>query len=507
MSLKLEQWLALAFFGLSVVFVGAVSLGFYTELQLATVQRVQNQLLSINMLKKRLIEQHLRESSTKLSAPPSPTAIPPALMADLEDIVTERTGMGTTGESYLVDEQGNMMTESRFFPDQVPGRITVDTDGVRFAQAGRVGVSRYLDYRGVPIIGAYQAVGAPRLSWVILTEIDAAEALQPVVILRNRFFALSLLLLLVSGGVSVGLGKQLSRPIRALQHDIITLSQGELPPRQFASSRVKEIKNISGSLNELIQSLSRTAYFAQRIGEGDFQAAYTPLGARDELGQALLKMRDQLLQFNEQKEQSERATRRRLVDTQEAERERMARDIHDGVGPLLTTAKLKLSLLPESRLQQEIQQLLGEVIHELRRISLNLMPAVLQDFGPGEALNQLAEQVRHSTNLEFRYVNDLSDESHLPKEVGITLYRIAQEAVNNTLKHANATTIVMSLTEFDDQVVLYYKDNGRGLQAHAPETSQGRGLKNIQERIRILEGNVRIYDEQGTVIEAEIPLT
>ena len=114
------------------------------------------------------------------------------------------------------------------------------------------------------------------------------------------------------------------------------------------------------------------------------------------------------------------------------------------------------------------------------------MPAVLQDFGPGEALHQLVEQVRQSTDIQVRYANDRSSESPLPKEIGITLYRVAQEAINNTLKHAAATQIVMSLTEFDDQIVFYYKDNGRGLPSGAEEAGDGQGLKNIQERIRIL---------------------
>ncbi len=154
--MKLEQWLSLAFFSLIVVFTGFVSLVFYTQLRKATLERVQDQLLSINILKKRLVEQSLRPL-----APVSPNAAHRSAMAsELEDILTERTGMGTTGESYLVDKRGSMITASRFFPDTLPGSIRVDTEGFREARAGQVGVGVYADYRGVPIVGAYRTVSA-----------------------------------------------------------------------------------------------------------------------------------------------------------------------------------------------------------------------------------------------------------------------------------------------------------------------------------------------------------
>ena len=498
---KLERWLTAALFGLTVLFAGAGSLGFYAQLKDAILDRTKNQLRSINILKKTLVEQYLT------AHPPEDDSLTTAyLIRNLEEIMLERTGMGATGESYLVNQAGRMITSSRFLTDSLPGRIAVRTLGVREALAENPGVGVYPDYRGVPIVGAYRKLSTPS-DWVILTEIDVAEAMQPVSRLRNRFLAFVPGLLTVSWLVSVFLAKQLSRPIRALQQDIRTLAQGVLPPRRPRNSRVREINTISASLDELIQALRRTADFAQQIGRGAFDAVHNPLSAHDELGHALLQMRDQLRQLNARKEALERETKQQLVSTQEAERERIARDIHDGIGPLLTTAKLKLtsSSLPLST-TQEVKMLLDEVIAEVRRISSNLMPAVLSDFGPGEALRQLASEVEKNTTLTVRYANDLLAPSRLNKEAGIALYRIAQESTNNTLKHARATEIVMSLTEFDDQVIFYYKDNGVGLNSAKLHNSDGKGLKNIRERVRILGGTVRIYQDHGTTIEAEIPL-
>ena len=587
-NLGLERWFTIGLFSLTVLFAGAVSVGFYTQLRNAVLDRTEDQLLSINILKKRLVEQYLnnqvrqsqefllnlakRDNSSfnfgtslqasnhdwqaaflldstgirMLSGETVPVWVDSVLQhtnsnqatigtisqngdaksefyvvvrtdqaslllsydaSGLEAIMTERTGMGATGESYLVSEAGKMLTVSRFLPDTVPSQILVDTEGFRAAEVGNNGVKIYPDYRGVPIVGAYREVQVANSSWVILTEIDVAEATAPITKLGNRFIGLSLLFLLLSWLLSTWLAKGLSRPILSLKRSINSLALGKLPKHQIQTSRIREIGNIANSLNELIQALNSTANFAQRIGQGDFNATYHPLSDQDKLGHSLLTMRDQLVMLNDQKEQLERETKIILVSTQEAERERISRDIHDGIGPLLTATKFKISAanVPDTT-RKEIIQLLDDIIAEIRRISSNLMPAVLSDFGPGEALNQLVREIQKSTDLTIRYVNDLFTESQLTKDAGIALYRIAQEAINNTLKHAEASEITMSLTEFDDQVVFYYKDNGKGFDFQKVYRDQGKGLKNIQERIGILGGTVSIHSNDGTTIEAEIPV-
>ncbi|WKN40540.1 histidine kinase [Tunicatimonas pelagia] len=500
-QLKLERWLALALFSLTVFFVGAVSIGFYTQLRNAVLERTQNQLLSINILKKRLVEQYLTD------LPPSTENLS-ALRPGLEAIVTERTGMGATGESYLVNPQGQMLTVSRFFPDSLPESINVDTQGFQRALAGQRGVDTYVDYRGNPIIGAYQKIQNTENAIVLLTEIDIAEAMQPITSLRNRFIVLSLSLLLLSWFISTWLAKVLSRPILSIKKNINSLVQGKLPEKPIKGSQIQEINSISESLNEFIRRLNHTIQFAQNIGQGNFSVDYCPLSDQDRLGNSLLTMREQLVQLNAQKEQLERETKKVLISAQETERERFARDIHDGVGPLLTTAKLKISTTELSKpVKQEVAKLLDEVITEIRRISSNLMPAVLRDFGPGAALQQLVREIEKNSSISIHYANDLLPQSRISKEGGIALYRIAQEAINNTLKHAQATEVVMSLTEFDNQVVLFYKDNGQGIDVTKSGEGVGKGLRNIRERVRILDGTVEMFNDNGAVIEVEIPIT
>ena len=281
---KLEHWLTLAFFGLTVTFIVMISLGFYRQLKETTLQQTRDQLASINILKKQLVEQQINQTG-----PPDGTITLPTL----ESIMRERTGMGATGESYLVDAQKQMLTTSRFFPDTLTRAIGVDTRGVRQALAGQAGVEAYPDYRGVLVVGAYRPVSVASLQWALLTEIDVAEAMAPVIVLRNRFAWVSGLLILLSLMISVSLARQISRPIQAIQQRIQLLGQGKLLTENLDSSRLQEINRISASVNEWMLAMQRMMDFAQEIGQGNFEATYQPLSEQDALGLALIRMRDQ----------------------------------------------------------------------------------------------------------------------------------------------------------------------------------------------------------------------
>jgi len=140
---------------------------------------------------------------------------------------------------------------------------------------------------------------------------------------------------------------------------------------------------------------------------------------------------------------------------------------------------------------------------EVRRISNNLMPQALLDFGIGEALANLVEYLRKMTKIEINYVNTTFQNSALPSDISIGIYRIAQEAINNAIKHADATTINVSITEFDDTINLFIKDNGRGFDIEGRYT--GAGLLNMKERCRLMNGDILISsNHEGTTIDIEI---
>lgn len=160
----------------------------------------------------------------------------------------------------------------------------------------------------------------------------------------------------------------------------------------------------------------------------------------------------------------------------------------------------------ESGEKEYIKRQIDETIMEVRRMTADLMPQALIDFGVGAALGSWLDSIRKATPIDIIYKSDLSEDSKLPSQIHIGLYRIAQESINNALKHAQASQIKISLTEFDDRISYYLVDNGKGYDTS--KTYPGNGLLNMQERVRLLHGSIYIESsEKGTSLEVEIPIT
>lgn len=134
------------------------------------------------------------------------------------------------------------------------------------------------------------------------------------------------------------------------------------------------------------------------------------------------------------------------------------------------------------------------------------MPSVLVDFGVGRALASFIERMKKSSGIEIVYDDATKGRAgRLSMDLDICIFRVSQELINNTLKHAHAKKITISLTEFNDKISLYYLDDGKGFD---PKTIKyGAGLRNIRERVEIFNGYLSISsDHNGTEVEVEIPL-
>src|SRR5690606_31417359 len=103
---------------------------------------------------------------------------------------------------------------------------------------------------------------------------------------------------------------------------------------------------------------------------------------------------------------------------------------------------------------------LDETITEVRRISNNLMPSVLKDFGVGEAISNLVNQINQNGHIDVLYKNDMDPTKEIDDNLNTSLYRIAQESINNAIRHSGAKKIKVSLTQFDDHVSYYIADDG-----------------------------------------------
>jgi signal transduction histidine kinase len=426
----------------------------------------------------------------------------------LKDILKERTGLGETGESYLVGPNYRMISESIFFPDSLPQLITCETMGVLRAFEGEVGVEVYRDYRDVPIIGVYRLVDFYGMQMALLTEMDLEEAMSPIKEIRTKMVEVVLVILLFSFFVSALAAEWLQKPVRRLTGIADKLTLGELPESNNEPETIREFSIILQSMNKLVEALRSTVKFANYIGKGNMNEKYESLSDKDELGKAIMAMRDQLVILDKEKTKLEQQSKKFLIEGQEKERERIARDLHDGLGAMLTTMKLRLGQELNESTKQELTMLIDDAINEARNLSRNLMPAVLMDFGLFDALAQLAQSTEKNSGIKIKYNRDSEGErSKLKKSKQVYVYRIVQEVLNNALKHADCTEIQFSITEFDDQMNIYIKDNGKGMADNSVLESSGLGFKNIKERTGLLNGEVILEsDESGTVVEVNIPI-
>lgn len=210
-----------------------------------------------------------------------------------------------------------------------------------------------------------------------------------------------------------------------------------------------------------------------------------------------------------QKEQKLKASES-IIQGQEEERQRIARDLHDGLGGLLSGLKFTLNtmegnvILSESSadtFHKALDQLDG-AISEMRKVAHNMMPEALMNFGLDDTLRDFTSSISENVPVAIHYQS--FGYSRMPQQMEITLYRIIQEAVNNALKHAEAKEIYIQLNQDKEHVILSVEDNGKGFDID--QKTRGIGLKNIQNRVAYLNGEIDISSTpgQGTLLVIQI---
>ncbi len=187
-----------------------------------------------------------------------------------------------------------------------------------------------------------------------------------------------------------------------------------------------------------------------------------------------------------------------VFQAQEKEKMHLSKELHDGLGPLLSLIKLNVSTLEvnpgNERAISEVKELTSESIKEVRNISHALAPSLLQKQGLQAALTDFIDQVNASGGLHVQL--DLKLPDNLSAEVEINLYRIVQEAMNNTMKHSGATNASVTVQEKKAFIELAIKDNGSGF-SNSNKESSGNGLNNIYSRVDFLKGQITCSSEKG----------
>lgn len=223
------------------------------------------------------------------------------------------------------------------------------------------------------------------------------------------------------------------------------------------------------------------------------------------------KEKNYKLALEKEKQQAKISALTALLDGQEKERERLARDLHDGLGGLLSATKLQLSnLINKQKFKNDselsiINDHIDFAINKLRKVSHNLMPDLLLKYGIEAALKEFASRMKND-DLEI-HVNFLSFNNTLETEKQLFVYRIIQELVSNAIKHAHPSQIIIQLVEEDNEYHITVEDDGIGFDTTNLNFKNSAGFINIQSRIKFLKGTFDIHSEKnlGTSFEFKFP--
>ncbi len=205
---------------------------------------------------------------------------------------------------------------------------------------------------------------------------------------------------------------------------------------------------------------------------------------------------------------------RALVQTQDDERKRIASDLHDSLGSLLSTVKLRFNGLQEDfeasmpdklhRFSDTIS-MLDDAIHELRQISHNMLPVSLQRFGLKAALETFVEQINATQRLDTR-LQIFGLDRRLPEEIEVAGYRICQELVQNVIKHARASYVSIQVIDHRDSLNIIVEDNGKGIAGK--DILRGFGFTTIQSKVDLFKGSFEIDSQpgRGAIMLVDLPL-
>jgi signal transduction histidine kinase len=272
----------------------------------------------------------------------------------------------------------------------------------------------------------------------------------------------------------------------------------------------------------LTRPLTQLTRAAEAVGRGDF-AWRAPAWARDEIGQlgaSFARMAERLGHFREELRQRDEA-RGRLLDqvitAQEEERRRIARELHDETGQSLTSLTLGLASIAQAqdvgaihRQAAELRALAGRTLDEVHNLSRGLRPSILDDLGLVPALERHLQEYQ-SRGLRVD-LHALGLDGRLPGPVEIAVYRIVQEALTNTVKHAAAGAVSVLLECRDGALHIIVEDDGRGFDLDqmlaSADADRRLGLLGMHERAALLGGSLTVESApgRGTTIFARVPL-
>lgn len=212
---------------------------------------------------------------------------------------------------------------------------------------------------------------------------------------------------------------------------------------------------------------------------------------------------------------SEKKVINAIINTEENERKRFAKDLHDGLGPLLSTVKMSLSALTGritdptgTVILNNTNHLVNEAIGTIKEISNNLSPHVLTNFGLDSAISTFTAKINQTKAIEIDFKSNMSGQ-RLDNDKEVVMYRAVCELINNSISHSGASRIEIELHKHGKFITLQFFDNGRGFDTTtlSREDIKGMGLSNIETRVRTVEGVFIVESTPGKGTSALIKMT
>jgi signal transduction histidine kinase len=212
------------------------------------------------------------------------------------------------------------------------------------------------------------------------------------------------------------------------------------------------------------------------------------------------------------RQRTEKRVLNAIINTEENERKRFAKDLHDGLGPILSTVKMSVSALNERIkdpsgivILNNTNHLVNEAIATIKDISNNLSPHVLSNFGLSSAIGAFTTKINQTKAVEIIFKSNMEN-IRLENEKEVVIYRAVCELINNSILHSGASRIEIELNKHEKFVTLQFNDNGRGFDTNAlmNEDTKGMGLSNIETRVKTVEGVFVIESNPGNGTSALI---
>lgn len=377
-------------------------------------------------------------------------------------------GLGESGEVYLTGSDGFMRSQSRFIKNSVL-KIMVNNPVIIDTNIPSSGKNTVLDYRGINVLSSYGTINWGDNTWYIFAEIDYEEAMIKVYAFRDSIIFLGIVGTILFSALIMLLTVTITRPIAKLKSA------------------------------------------ANEIAAGNYKINL-PVSNEDEIGSFTRSFNQMAAQIEEQNRRIEEQRMNRLsemIDWQESERRRLSRELHDGIGQLLLSAKFRIGRLKsesekDNLIIKETSEILTQAVQDIRDISNDLMPSVLSEFGLIKAVKNLCLQIEKYNNIEIDFNPELIEIKN--DRTSTYLYRIIQEGLSNILKHSGATKVRIILAEQKTDFMLEVADNGKGFEFGEMSEVSGHGLRNISERVKLLKGMCDIKSGiNGTAIKIIIP--